>query len=176
MLATATATHGSYKTHPPPPPLRPPPELIRIREYLMGGNIRAAQVLDQDLCLLGVALLNVLQGLLVAVAGGGEGAPVGQGLEEAGDVLVFGPLGRDDALVLGIGLHEAAVGRPTDLLEKKEKKNIERNYYQKKTREKRGSSSSCPPAPPAQQRTIFYTVPCRYCMNTLHIKVRKWWE
>ena len=137
MLATATATHGSYKTH-PPPPLRHPPELIRIREYLMGGNIRAAQVLDQDLCLLGVALLNVLQGLLVAVAGGGEGAPVGQGLEEAGDVLVFGPLGRDDALVLGIGLHEAAVGRPTDLLEKKRRKKYREELLKKKTREKRG--------------------------------------
>jgi hypothetical protein len=40
------------------------PELSRIGENLMCRNIRAAEVLDEDLRLLGVAPLNVLERLL----------------------------------------------------------------------------------------------------------------
>ncbi len=56
----------------------------------MGRNVRAAQVGDQDLCLLGVSLLNVLEGFLARDGGAAvasQRTPVGQRLQEPRDVL-----------------------------------------------------------------------------------------
>ncbi len=56
----------------------------------MGRNVRAAQVSDEDLCLLGVSLLNVLEGFLAGDGGAAvasQRTPVGQRLQEPRDVL-----------------------------------------------------------------------------------------
>jgi hypothetical protein len=76
------------------PPFRPPtcpiPELSRVGQDFVGRNVRAAQVGDQDLRLLGVSLLNVLEGFLAGDGGAAvasQRTPVGQRLQEPRDVL-----------------------------------------------------------------------------------------
>ena len=86
------------------------------KEFCYLRNIRAAEILDQNLRLLAVPGLDLVPGLMVALGPAVHGPPVGQRLEEPRDVLVLGPLRGDDPLVLGVWLNETPVRRSANFL------------------------------------------------------------
>ena len=94
-------------------------ELPHVVEDLVVRDLGVAQVVLEDPGLPHVPLLHGLRALHLGLVRPGrrpQTDPVGEGAQEAVDVVVLGPLRRDDALVLALRLHEASVGGEADLL------------------------------------------------------------